>query len=472
VAHKHLLRQLHKLELDAERPPGLAAWRQFIDKISRSFEDADRERYLLERSIELSSREMQELNSRLAAERDQFAQIFRHAPVGMARLDLDGTISAVNPAFAETLGDVPDDLVGRPILELMRSERPGDVDFLLAILHGDRQSGTGEARFEHKDGSPILATLGITAVMDERWVPQYVLMVLEDISERKRLEIELRHAQKLESVGRLASGIAHEINTPIQFVGNNIAFLGTAFTDLLQLCQTYRRICDKARTAPLTEDDMEVLRDAEETADLEYACEHVPRSLASTQDGIGRVAKIVQSMKSFAHPDRGEKNAADINAALLSTLTVASNEIKYVADVETDLQPLPVIPCYLSDLNQVFLNLLVNAAHAIGEVLPQTGEKGRIRVETRVDGNHVLIAIADTGSGIPAPIRDRIFDPFFTTKDVGKGTGQGLAMARTVVVEKHGGSLTFDSEVGRGTTFYVRLPLLADTLAAPSTDAA
>jgi two-component system, NtrC family, sensor kinase len=472
MLHRHLVRQLDKLRLELDRAPSREDWQRFVEKMSRSFEDADRERYLLERSIELSSREMHELNARLATERDQFAQMFSHAPVGMARIELDGKISAVNPAFAEILGHLPEALERRMIHDLIRTKSADDIEFLMAILRGDRRSGTGETLFEHANGTQILACLGATAVLDERWVPQHVLVVLEDISERKRLEIELRHAQKLESVGRLAAGIAHEINTPIQFVGNNMAFLMTAFEDLLQLCESYRGMCEKAQAGPLGPDDIAVLRNAEETADLEYAREHVPRSLASSQDGIDRVAKIVQSMKSFAYPDRGEMTTADLNAALMSTLTVASNELKYVANVETDLQPMPSVRCYLSDLNQVFLNLLVNAAHAIGDVMAHTGEKGRIQVQSRVEGSHVVIAIGDTGTGIPEQNRDRIFDPFFTTKDVGKGTGQGLALARTIVVEKHGGTLTFDTEIGRGTTFYVRLPLLSESLSSAASDAA
>jgi signal transduction histidine kinase len=163
-------------------------------------------------------------------------------------------------------------------------------------------------------------------------------------------------------------------------------------------------------------------------------------------------------MKAFAHPDRGERAIADLNAALRDTLTVATNELKYVAKVETDFGKIPSVPCFVSDLNQVFLNLLVNAAHAIGDVVGKTGQLGVIRVRTYQEGSVVVIAISDTGTGIPEAVRGRIFDPFFTTKEVGRGTGQGLALARTVVVDQHGGSLTFETETGKGTTFFVRIP--------------
>jgi len=167
----------------------------------------------------------------------------------------------------------------------------------------------------------------------------------------------------------------------------------------------------------------------------------------------------VRAMKDFAHPESKEKAAADLNKALLSTLAVARNELKCVADVETDLGDLPLVVCNISDLNQVFLNLLVNAAHAIGDVVKDTGKKGKIRVCTVAEGKTVLVTITDTGCGIPEGIRTKVFDPFFTTKGVGCGTGQGLAIARSVVVERHKGTLTFESEVGKGTSFYVRLPV-------------
>jgi len=185
----------------------------------------------------------------------------------------------------------------------------------------------------------------------------------------------------------------------------------------------------------------------------------VPQAFDRTLEGVGRVAGIVRAMKEFAHPDQREQSSADLNKALLNTLTVARNEYKYVADLETDLGELPPVQCYLSDLNQVFLNLVVNAAHAIGEVIGDSEPKGRITVRSRDLGERVEIAIADTGGGVPEAIRERIFDPFFTTKPVGQGTGQGLAIARSIVVDKHRGSLTFTSVAGQGTTFYIRLPV-------------
>jgi signal transduction histidine kinase len=228
---------------------------------------------------------------------------------------------------------------------------------------------------------------------------------------------------------------------------------------LTTLVDVYREVWQPLAAAPPAEPLQEVVQKAEETADLEYLRENVPLAFDRTLEGIDRVAHIVRAMKEFAHPDQREKTPADINKAILNTLTVARNEYKYVADVDTDLGDLPAVTGYPNDLNQVFLNLVVNAAHAIGDIVRDIQTKGRISIATRAVDDGVEITIADTGGGIPEQISARIFDPFFTTKPVGKGTGQGLAIARSIVVDKHQGSLTFESRLGEGTTFHIRLPV-------------
>jgi len=280
-----------------------------------------------------------------------------------------------------------------------------------------------------------------------------------EIVERERAQAELSHAQKLEAVGQLAAGIAHEINTPAQFVSDSAHFLNEAFDDQHGLISEYRRALDAIGGEGEHEELLAQIREAEETADLEYLDEHVPGAFERCIDGLSRISTIVGAMKEFAHPDQRDKSPADLNQALKATLTIAKNEYKYVADVETELGELPQVLCYVGDLNQMFLNLLVNAAHAIGDVVGDSGEKGTIQVRTAHDGDTVRIEIQDTGCGVPAAIRDRIFDPFFTTKEVGKGSGQGLAIAHSVVVDKHNGSLTCQSEEGKGTTFIIRIPV-------------
>jgi len=273
---------------------------------------------------------------------------------------------------------------------------------------------------------------------------------VRDLTEARQRELELRQSQKLEAVGRLAAGIAHEINTPIQFVGDNTRFLEQAFTAMeALLVRSAAAIRPEAR---------EELRRAEEEADLPYLREQVPETISSTLHGIRRVASIVRAMREFAHPDQREMAATDLNRAIQATLEVARNEYKYVADVVTDLGELPMVTCHCGDLNQVVLNIVVNAAHAIGEANRGTQARGTIRVATRAGGGQVEIRIADTGPGIPAAIRDKVFEPFFTTKEVGRGTGQGLAIARSIVA-KHRGTITFETEMGKGTTFVIRMPV-------------
>ena len=280
-----------------------------------------------------------------------------------------------------------------------------------------------------------------------------------EMDERRKIESELLHAQKLEAVGRLASGVAHEINTPVQFVSDSVHFAKDALTDLIALVGRYRAVNTAVLDGTASATSSEEVAEAEKDADLDYLIENLPTALDRSLEGLGRITTIVRSMKEFAHPDQKEMATVNLNQAILSTLTIARNEYKYVADVETDLGDLPPVNCYAGEVNQVVLNIIVNAAHAIADVIKGSENKGRITIRSYVDGDGVIIGISDTGTGIPEHIRDRVFDPFFTTKEVGKGTGQGLAIARSVIVDKHGGELTVQSQVGKGTTFLIRLPI-------------
>ncbi|MEO6774313.1 MAG: ATP-binding protein [Kofleriaceae bacterium] len=272
-----------------------------------------------------------------------------------------------------------------------------------------------------------------------------------DITVRRSLASDLSQVQRLEAVGRLASGVAHEINTPVQFIGDNLTFITEGVHSLLTVLKGYREL-------ELGEADTKRLAGIAETMDLEYLTTNLEPALARSAEGLERVATLVRSMKAFACGDSQVKQPHDINAALISTIVISTSEYKYVADLKTELGELPAVVCHISELNQVFLNIIVNAAHAVADVMATTGKRGTITITTSREGNNVVVAIADTGTGIPEAIRARIFEPFFTTKDVGKGTGQGLAIAHTII-SQHGGSISVDSTTGEGTTFYVRIPI-------------
>jgi two-component system, NtrC family, sensor kinase len=312
-----------------------------------------------------------------------------------------------------------------------------------------------EEQMVYHDGTTRTCHTVKSPIFDEQGHVAMTVAVIRDITDKKRLELELRQAQKLESIGRLASGMAHEINTPIQFVGDQTQFAQTAVGDLLGLVARYQALIAKFEAGTVTGADVVAIRSAEAEADLGYVQQALPIAFEAALEGVRRVSQLVQALKEFGHPDSGIKQAADINAALRSTVLVAANEVKYVADTVLDLDELPAVVCNISELKQVFLNLIVNAGHAIGDLHAEA--RGRVVITTRVVGNDVVISIADTGCGIPESARTRIFEPFFTTKTVGRGTGQGLAISR-LVVDKHAGSLTFETEVGRGTTFHVRIP--------------
>jgi two-component system, NtrC family, sensor kinase len=282
--------------------------------------------------------------------------------------------------------------------------------------------------------------------------------LLAQISERKLLENQLVQAQKLESIGQLAAGIAHEINTPIQYVGDSVEFLRSAMTSIEKVLDQYRQVFHTTSDTASRQEVLDWLQAAEEVAELEFLRGEVPRAFERTLDGVARVAKIVRAMKEFSFPDAREHHHADINQALETTLVVAHNEYKLLARVDTRFSELPAVKCNISELNQVFLNLIVNAAHAIQDSGKDAAD-GVIQIRTSVAGGLVEIAIADNGCGITAEIANKVFDPFFTTKEVGRGTGQGLSIARAAVITRHGGSLSFETIVGHGTTFFVRLPI-------------
>ncbi len=290
----------------------------------------------------------------------------------------------------------------------------------------------------------------------------WAVAVFQDIGEeieamrhQRELERQLLRAQKMESLGQLASGIAHEINTPTQYISDNMRFLSEAFQAMIDCNGEVRRLIRSGVLDPATAARVE---SHFEELELDFFQEEVPAAIQQSLEGLERVASIVRAMKEYAHPC-DTKEPTDINHVVRTTVAMSKNEYKYVADLVLDLQEdLPFVRCVAGEISQVLLNLVVNAAHAIGDA---DRERGQIVIRTRASEKAVRIEVEDDGTGIPSHLRERIFEPFFTTKAVGKGTGQGLALAYDVVVRKHGGALDVRSTPGEGSTFVVTLPRLS-----------
>jgi signal transduction histidine kinase len=261
-----------------------------------------------------------------------------------------------------------------------------------------------------------------------------------------------RLTHRLEAMGQLVAGVAHEISSPMQYVGSNASFLSEMVSDLLVALDDLRGLVREAGGPQLVAAYEQRLAQL----DLSYIREEVPVATQSISVGLGRIGSIVGGLRELSHPSGGVQEPGDVNHVIESALAVTANTYRYHVDVVKELGPLPSVTCHVAELNQVFVNLIVNAAHAM-ETTEQ--KRGRLTISTRVDEDDVVIAVSDTGCGIPETLREKIFEPFFTTKEVGRGTGQGLSIIRSIVTERHGGSLTFESAPGRGTTFFVRLPI-------------
>jgi two-component system, NtrC family, sensor kinase len=386
-------------------------------------------------------------------------ELFDEAPVGYHELDTKGRIIRVNRTEQSMLGYTATEMLGRQVWEFSINDEKAR-DLVITRLSGTAPVKPYELTLRRKDGVNIPVLIEDRILRDVHGNITGMRSTIQDITERKILENQLRQAQKLESIGQLAAGIAHEINTPTQYVGDNTRFLKDAFQDLIGLMDKYDQLVSAGETNSITTNLIKEVREAADLADVEYLSREIPKAIQQSLEGIERITKIVQSMKDFSHPGSTEKKAADLNKAIESTITVTQNEWKYVSNMVTDFDPqLPAVPCLLGEFNQVILNMIINATHAIADVVGDSGERGQIKISTKRDGDFAEIRVGDTGTGIPESIRERIFDPFFTTKEVGKGTGQGLAISHAVIVEKHGGNIKIESEVGKGTTFVIRLPL-------------
>jgi two-component system NtrC family sensor kinase len=397
---------------------------------------------------------------------ERWATLLAHIREIVILVDPRGLVTYTSPSVARWLGYGAEELVGRKVITVSHVD---DAAALKSAL--DRCEAACPVplthRLEARDGSWRWLESTIVCLREDPLVGG-VLITCRDVTERlalererERLDLDRRVSQRLEAVGQLAAGIAHEINTSLQFVGDSVTFLEQAVDELVRLTGLYRTTLYTSSPIPV-EERRQAMRDAEQQADLEYLCERIPAAFARTADGIARVRSIVLAMKRFSHTSSTELAPADINEAIETTLAVCRNEYKYVADVVLDLGELPAVTCNIGELNQVFLNLILNAAQAIEEKVADSGDRGEIKISTRLVGSDVVFEIADDGPGIPAELQDRIYEPFFTTKEVGKGIGQGLALARNTI-KRHSGSLESSSSPGAGATLTIRLPLKQPT---------
>ena len=405
------------------------------------------------RLLNSSDEQRQELQREVAqrcgteAELRRMATAVEHAADGIIIEDPDGRILFVNPAGERILGRPGDAIIGRTAREMGFSFSIPEADWKLVQALRSGESWSGRISGQTSERPLVTLDISVSPILTADNSVTHHVCVLRDVTDELAREAELARAQKLEAVGQLAAGIAHEINTPAQYVGDNIRFIRDAFEEIQTLLAAL-----STGTEPLARTLAKV--------DLDFLREEIPRALEQSAYGCQRISSIVKSMKEFAHPSR-DKAPVDLNRTIQSTINLATNEWKYVAEMVTDLDPdLPPVNCQAGEINQVVLNMLVNAAHAVADVVGVSGSgKGCITVSTRVIGNQAEIRISDTGTGIAPEVRARIFDPFFTTKQVGRGTGQGLAIAHNVIVSKHGGTIGLESTPGKGSTFIIRIPV-------------
>ena len=413
----------------------------------------------------------QQIEKNLSESHAELDQIFNTAADGMRLINLDAEIMQANSTFAGLVGLPKDQLIGKKCHEIFSGTDCHTDNCPLNLI----RNGAGRIEYESEkmraDGTRVTCLVVATPFYNSGGELKGIIEDFRDITAKKeaeqeqhQLQSQLLHAQKLESVGQLAAGIAHEIHTPTQYIGTNIDFLEDGFKDVATLMGAYQRLLVAEKDRSVTPVLIQEIEETLEAADWDYLAREFPLAIAQSKDGVHRISTIVRAMKEFSHPGSKDKIPLSLNNLINTTLIVSRNEWKYVADMETDFaDDLPQVPCLSDEMGQVFLNLLVNAAHAIATQLGDNpnGLKGRITISTRQVAGQVEVRLQDTGCGIPKDILNKVFDPFFTTKEVGKGTGQGLAIARDVVVTKHGGTLDVESELGQGATFIIRLPIIS-----------
>ncbi|MBW9264299.1 MAG: DUF3365 domain-containing protein [Candidatus Thiodiazotropha sp. (ex. Lucinisca nassula)] len=403
-------------------------------------------------------------------EKEQFlSDVTNSMSEGFVVIDQQGAVRYANPESEWLLGWSGVEMEGRQFVELVYGDKqPTAEDSVKSAIDMTLQDGLIRTGFDdvflHKEGRQVDIAYSVSPLLREV-SDSGVVVTFNDISERKRadeerrnLERQLNQTHKMEAVGQLAGGIAHEINTPIQYVGDNLKFIKESYEDLGSLLKVYSNLMQKASDIPGLEAETAKVEETIDEIDLAYLEEETANAIEQSISGASQVAHIVLAMKEFAHPGSKQMALADMNRIVSNAVAVCKNEWKYVADTDLKLgDNLPQVECLGGEISQVVLNLVINAAHAIEAAKLQ--QKGKITITTTHNENSVEVRIADTGTGIPIEVQESVFNPFFTTKDVGRGTGQGLAIAQDIVMGKHQGELFFETEEGNGTTFVMRLPL-------------
>jgi PAS domain S-box-containing protein len=378
-------------------------------------------------------------------------------------IDSKGKIKLVNEATCLMFGFESEELVGSTLDVLLDDNVRWEDKMLVEEIIRDGSIPQTEIRMYSKNKVTIPASISGSVVLQGGRFGGIIYLIY-DLSNRKALEKGLVQARKLEAIGQLAAGIAHEINTPLQYIGDNTEFVNISTQDLIKVISDTDGFIKKLNNKEMSlEEFTENVQKVKEEADIEYLFDEIPKAMEQSKEGVSHVVNIVKSLKTFSHPGSKDRQLVDVNKMLDNVITVSRSEWKYVADISTQFDDnLELVPCLARELNQVFLNLIVNAAHAIEEHNEKQGSsesKGEILISTHSNKEVVEIRIKDSGGGIPKDVQPRIFDPFFTTKDVGKGTGQGLALAHKVITEQHEGKLDFETEPGQ-TTFIITLPLV------------
>ena len=383
------------------------------------------------------------------------SSIWNGTPDGIVVLNKDRKIIKVNPAFCEMFKVKDKDLNGKSIREIFNPEEIKNIDG--NILYEIDVKGKVYFELENlhlSDGLINVSVTGAPFLKDEN--QKGYLFICKDIGNRIELETKLLSANKMEAIGQLAAGIAHEINSPTQFIRNNVEFINESVQSLIEFSKKLNSIMQN-HDDDLNSHRKELLEDIEDL-DLNFINEETQAAVNESLEGISRITKIVNAMRTFSHPGKNEKSDDDINEIINKAMIVSRNEWKYHSTIETNFQLDRLVPIYKDKLSQVILNLIVNAAHAIQD--RKVEEMGLIKITTReLENNIAEIRVEDNGVGIPEEIKNKVYEPFFTTKEIGKGTGQGLAVIYNIVVKNHDGNIEFESEVGKGTTFIITIPI-------------